>query len=111
LPILEMDDDAFRIRYRRTAIWRTKRRGLQRNACVVLGNRRDPIAVPALVVVALNAGADPVVRGHAAWALGRIGGTAARDALYRVVRAETLSAARDDSGLVAEATAALTMCE
>ena len=111
LPILEMDDDAFRIRYRRTAIWRTKRRGLQRNACVVLGNRRDPIAVPALAVVALNAGADPVVRGHAAWALGRIGGTAARDALYRVVRAETLSAARDDSGLVAEATAALTMCE
>lgn len=111
LPILEMDDDAFRIRYRRTAIWRTKRRGLQRNACVVLGNRRDPIAVPALAVVALNAGADPVVRGHAAWALGRIGGTAARDALYRVVRAESLSAARDDSGLVAEATAALTMCE
>ena len=111
LPILEMDDDAFRIRYRRTAIWRTKRRGLQRNACVVLGNRRDPIAVPALAKVALNAGADPVVRGHAAWALGRIGGTAARDALYRVVRAESLSAARDDSGLVAEATAALTMCE
>ena len=110
-PILAMDEPEFRARYRRSAIWRTKRRGLQRNACIVLGNRRDPIAVPALAKVALNAHADRVVRAHAAWALGRIGGAAAQDALSRVVRAETPSEAHDDSGLVAEASAALTMCE
>jgi epoxyqueuosine reductase len=46
---------------------------------VALGNWGAPEAVPALAV-ALN-DEEPLVRGHAAWALGRIGTEAARQAL------------------------------
>ncbi len=42
-----------------------------RNVCVALGNWGDPLAVPALVL-ALN-DSEPLPRGHAAWALGRLG--------------------------------------
>ena len=51
----------------------------RRNAAIALGNLGDPEAVPALA----RALADEaeVVRAHAAWALGRIGGAAARQAL------------------------------
>jgi epoxyqueuosine reductase len=45
-----------------------------------LGNWGDPQAVPALSA-ALN-DHEPLIRGHAAWALGRIGGEAADRALH-----------------------------
>src|SRR2546425_304251 len=52
------------------AIERAKRQGLRRNAAVALGNLRDARAVPSLAR-ALDDD-DPLIRGHAAWALGRI---------------------------------------
>ena len=58
---------------------RTKRRGLLRNVAVALGNWGSPEAVPVLAV-ALN-DEEPLVRGHAAWALGRIGTEGAMQAL------------------------------
>lgn len=59
----------------------------RRNAAVALGNLGDPAAVPALC----EALGDPaeVLRAHAAWALGRIGGSAARSALETHRRSET----------------------
>lgn len=78
--LLQLDDDGFRERFRRTALWRTKREGLARNVAVVLGNSRNPAAVPYLGD-ALHHDPAAVVRGHAAWALGRIGGGGARAAL------------------------------
>lgn len=77
--ILAMDEPTFRQRYSGTSFMRAKWEGLRRNACIVLGNRRDPAAVVCLAAVLEDA--DPVVRGHAAWALGRIGGEEARRAL------------------------------
>ncbi len=53
---------------------------LGRNAAVALGNALDRSAVPALAE-ALERDAHPMVRGHAAWALGRIGSPAALAAL------------------------------
>jgi epoxyqueuosine reductase len=50
-----------------------------RNACVAAGNWGDPAAIPALI--GLLDDPEPLVRGHAAWALGRIGGRDARRAL------------------------------
>jgi hypothetical protein len=50
---------------------RAKRRRLLRNVAVAQGNWGSPEAVP-LFAVALN-DEEPLVRGHAAWALGRIG--------------------------------------
>ena len=80
LALLELTDEEFAERFRYSPIKRAKRIGLQRNAVVALGNIGDPAAVPALERVLLGA-AEPMLRGHAAWALGRIGGRAAQEAL------------------------------
>jgi len=60
-------------------IERTGRAGFLRNVAVALGNRGLPDAVPALI--GALADGEPLVRGHSAWALGRIGGVAASEAL------------------------------
>jgi epoxyqueuosine reductase len=70
--ILAMDDEQFRTAFRNSPIKRAKRRGLARNAAVVLGNIGDERDV-ASVAAALD-DPEPLVRGHAAWALDRIGG-------------------------------------
>lgn len=72
LDILGLDDETFGRRFDRSPIKRIKRVRLVRNACVAAGNWGSPAAVPALLP--LLADANPLVRGHAAWALHRIGG-------------------------------------
>ena len=61
---------AFRARFKRTAIARTKRRGLVRNAALAAGNRRDSSATAALRRLAADG--DSVVRRAAEWALQRL---------------------------------------
>ena len=80
LPLLNISEDEYRGRFRRSPIKRAKRNGLRRNVAIALGNLGDRRAVPELIR-ALRDLDDSVVRGHAAWALGRIGGEAARAAL------------------------------
>jgi epoxyqueuosine reductase len=80
IPLLNISEEEFRRRFRGSPVTRTKRRGLRRNVAVALGNLADPAAVPALVV-AVGDETDSLVRGHAAWALGRIGTQTAREAL------------------------------
>ncbi len=63
-----------------------KRRGLVRNACVAAGNAGDPALAP--VLTALLADSEPLVRGHAAWALGQIGGAEAVLALAQAIETE-----------------------
>ena len=77
--LLRMSNEEFRERFGNSPAKRAKRSGLRRNACVALGNAGDLSAVPALVE-ALGDG-EPLVRGHAAWALGRLGGESARRGL------------------------------
>ena len=76
---MTMTQEEFSARFKGSPIKRAKRRGLLRNVAVALGNWGAPEAVPALAV-ALN-DEEPLVRGHAAWALGRIRTEAARQAL------------------------------
>ena len=99
--LLTLDEPAFRRRFRESAVWRTRRAGLLRNVCIALGNIADRGSVPAL------AGAlddpEPLVRGHAAWALGRLGGTAARAALTHALSRETDAWVRDECGLALQA--------
>ena len=71
LALLALDDEAFRVKFKNSPIKRTKRRGLLRNVCVALGNLGDPAAIPALTRAAAS-DPEPLVREHAAWALGRI---------------------------------------
>jgi epoxyqueuosine reductase len=101
LAILSLDEAEFRRRYSGTALMRAKWEGLRRNACVVAGNQRDGAAVPGLRRALADA--DAVVRAHAAWALGRIGGAAAAQALAEALVVETdatvraeISAAREE---------------
>lgn len=68
--VLEMDEARWQSEFTGTAMRRATRSGLRRNAATVLGNRGDPSALPLLANVLDDA--DPVVRGHAAWAIGRI---------------------------------------
>jgi epoxyqueuosine reductase len=70
LDLLALDEAGFRQRFRNSPVRRTKRRGLLRNVCVALGNGNDSTAVPALVSALDDH--EPLIRGHAAWALGRI---------------------------------------
>lgn len=70
VEILGLDEAAFRRRYSGTALMRAKWEGMRRNACVVLGNRRDRRALAALRRA--TGDADPVIREHAAWAIARI---------------------------------------
>jgi epoxyqueuosine reductase len=86
IPLLDLDDQSFRERFRKSPIKRAKRVGLQRNAAVALGNSGDPIAVPALV--RSLGSSDAIVREHAAWALGRIGGGEAGEALRLALEGE-----------------------
>ena len=68
--LLGMSPDAFRARFRGSAMTRAKRAGLLRNAALVLGNRRDRDAVPALTSALDDP--DATVREAASWALRRI---------------------------------------
>src|SRR5207248_319997 len=87
IPLLSLTEEQFRERFRRSPIRRTKRRGLLRNVCVALGNSGDPLAIPALVSALGDY--EPLVRGHAAWALGRIGGEQAIEALKNASTGES----------------------
>lgn len=92
--ILALDEAAFRERYSGTSLMRARWDGMRRNACVVLGNLRLAGSVPALAEVLGDP--DPVVRSHAAWALGRIGGGEARESLSRARGREPAAEVSDE---------------
>lgn len=68
--LFELDDDAFRRRFRAMPLWRAKRRGLLRNAAIVLGNQRAVGAVAALTKGAADS--EPLIREACEWALRQI---------------------------------------
>ncbi|HEU4369427.1 MAG TPA: tRNA epoxyqueuosine(34) reductase QueG [Methylomirabilota bacterium] len=71
--LLEMDDEAFRARFHGSALRRARRAGLARNAALLLGNRGDRAAAPALRRALTDP--DDGVRRAAAWALVRLRST------------------------------------
>ncbi len=99
--LFELDDEQFRARFRHTPLWRPKRRGLLRNAAIVLGNRRDPQTLPVLGKALHDI--EPLVRGAAAWALGQFEQQLAQQML------ETRAAEETDDYVQSEISAALVM--
>ncbi|MBU16338.1 MAG: tRNA epoxyqueuosine(34) reductase QueG [Chloroflexi bacterium] len=99
VELLEVTEEEFRDRFQGTSIMRAKRVGMQKNACVALGNNRDESGVPALVATLKTA--NTLVRGHAAWALGQI---ATPDAISALQQATT---SEDDPYVLEEIGAAL----
>jgi len=81
-----MSEETFRLRFRGSPVLRAKRRGFLRNVAVALGNLGSPQAVDALIAALDDS--EPLVRGHVAWALGRIGSTAVIKALQKRLVAE-----------------------
>jgi epoxyqueuosine reductase len=70
IEVLGLSEEEFRRRFRGTALLRTKRRGLLRNAALVLGNTADAKALPALRRASQDA--EPLIREAACWAIGQI---------------------------------------
>jgi len=68
--LLAMDDDGFRAVFKGSPMKRAKRRGIARNAAVVLGNIGDEGDVAALTLATSDQ--DALVREHAEWALNQI---------------------------------------
>jgi epoxyqueuosine reductase len=101
--VLRLDRAEFDRLFAGMSVRRAGRAGLARNAAVVLGNSGDRRALSDLIA-ALRADPSPLVRGHAAWALGRLGGGAARLAL------ELAWLREGDETVVAELCAALEAC-
>jgi epoxyqueuosine reductase len=99
LDLMRMDAAAWESFSRGSAVRRAGRAGFLRNVAVALGNWGSGEAVPVLSEALSNG--DPLVRGHAAWALGRIGSEDARAALSAQLSIES------DESVGAEITAAL----
>ncbi len=99
---LRLSVQEFRRRYADTPLSRPKRRGYLRNAAVALGNVRNPQDVPLLAEV-LQSEPEPLVRAHAAWALGQVGTSAARTALSAARRHEPAPQVREEIALALQA--------
>src|SRR5258708_11892719 len=94
--LLALNEEQFGLRFTVSAVKRAKRRGLLRNVAVALGNTGNPEAVRPLAR-SIETETEPLIRSHAAWALGQIGGSAARRALERALRDRDTAVRREAS--------------
>lgn len=85
---LRLTPHEFNLKFKTSPVRRVKRRGYLRNVAVALGNARDEGAVEVLGEVLENEN-EVLVRSQAAWALGEIGGEAARARLAAARQQET----------------------
>ncbi len=99
-----LDDEAFRRRFRDTPLWRPKRRGILRNAAIVLGNQRCEESLPALMRGLQDS--EALIRGACAWALGQMSTDTARLALAQQLTRETDPQVREEI-VAAQAASAL----
>ncbi len=86
-PLLTMSNREFKEKYGPlSGSWRGKK-PIQRNAIIALAHYKDDTAIDDLISVMKN-DVRPVIRGTAAWALGKIGGEQAREALIQFQQRE-----------------------
>lgn len=72
LGLFKMTEDEFRAQFRKSPMWRTRRRGMLRNAAIVLGNVGDETVLPTLAIAVDRE--EPVVSEAASWAVAQIRG-------------------------------------
>jgi epoxyqueuosine reductase len=87
IQLMELDDEGFRSRFRKSPVKRVKRRGLLRNVAVALGNSGQLEAVPALTEALSDP--EPLIRSHAVWALGELLGKEVLEAVESCLLEET----------------------
>ena len=71
-PLIQLSAEEFKRRFKDSPVLRATRDGFIRNVAVALGNSGKKEAVPALEIAVQDI--SPLVRSHAAWALGQIAG-------------------------------------
>ncbi len=81
IEYLSFSSADFKKHFKNSPVLRAKRKGFLRNVCVVLGNLKHPSSIPALSM-ALN-DEEPLIRAHAAWALGEFEEEEAKEALKK----------------------------
>lgn len=104
VALLELGSASYRKLAKRSALRRTNRSTLSRNAAVALGNTHDPRAAAPLTR-AVSEHPIALVRGHAAWALGELGeqaGPGASDALERAAHSDPDPWVREEATLALE---------
>jgi len=93
MDLMGMAEEEFSQRFSGSPIKRAKRKGFLRNVAVALGNWLGSLEEPAeeavAVLVAALSDVEPLVRGHAAWALGRAGTASAMFALGQQAEVES----------------------
>lgn len=93
--VLALTPEMFNQRFKGSPVKRAKRGGYLRNAAVALANQAagsiTPRATQALKEALLN-DPEPLVRRHAAWALGQVGSESATQALQHALQNETSQA-------------------
>ncbi|HEY3499081.1 MAG TPA: tRNA epoxyqueuosine(34) reductase QueG [Polyangiaceae bacterium] len=101
IALLELGAAGYRKLAKRSALRRATRATLARNAAVALGNTHDPRAAAPLAR-ALRAHTSPLVRSHAAWALGELGNAcdgAGREALEEAAGEDGDESVREEARL------------
>ncbi len=94
LSLVNMTQTEFSSRYKDSPIKRAKRRGFLRNVLIAIGNWGSQTGVPALKEALHDD--EPLIRGHAAWALGQIGGKKAKLALENQLTCEVDPAVKSE---------------
>ena len=84
--LIKITQDEFSRRFKGSPIKRAKRRGFLRNIVVAMGNSKDPSMIIALQSAIVDD--EPLVRQHAAWALGQIGTSLAETILKKELQNE-----------------------
>jgi len=96
------NDEDFRKRFRGTPLARPKRRGLLRNAAIVAANVGAIRAVPSLIE-RIEYDAEPLIRGHALWALGQLDSKRAAAIAERLLKSDPDASVREEaSGLLGQ---------
>lgn len=86
IELMGMSQEEFSRRFKESPVKRAKRRGLLRNVAVALGNWGSADALPVLARALRDE--EPLIRGHAAWALGRIAAPEAGPVLRSALASE-----------------------
>lgn len=97
ISLMSLNGAEFKQLFSGSPVLRARRTGLLRNVAVALGNAKDLSAVPALTAALFDQ--EALVRSHAAWALGQIGGRKARVALGEALSRESEAEVQEEMKL------------